>query len=374
MAILDSYTQGGNREDLIDLVTTVARKETPLLSSMDVTRAKGTLHEFTTDTYRSPADNAHIEGAAASAASATTRVKLNNYTQIVQEVASVSDTQEIVDKAGVVSEMDYQILKKTGELARDMERVCFEGTKNAGASASKARRAGGLHYWATTNRTSMATSVVSGTCTGNGTTLVVNVAAGHGSAANDIILLTGGTGQGQARKIISVSTNALTVGVSGQTTELAPVTSASVATDNTTTYTIYKTPKALTFAVINAALATSFNAGGTPNEILVDSTQKQAISGFLTANRRGTQSDKKFTEAVDVLDTDFGTISVKYANQAPVSSVSIVESGKWRLANLRAIKPVPLAKVGSSTEKMIEAEFTIEALGENANAMIFGAL
>lgn len=374
MAILDSYTQGGNREDLIDLVTTVVRKETPLLTSMDVTRATGTLHEWTTDTYEVPADNAHIEGAAADVATATTRAKLNNYTQIVQKVASVSDTQEIVKKAGVASEMDYQILKKTEELARDMERVCFEGTKSAGASTTTARRAGGIHYWTSTNRSSMATSVVSGTCTGNGTTLVVNVAAGHGASVGDIILLTGGTGQGQARKIISIATNALTVGVSGATTELAPVISATIATDNTTTYTIYKTPKALTFAVVNAALASAFNTGGTPNEILVDSTQKQAISGFLTANRRGSQADKKFTEAVDVLDTDFGTISVKYANQAPISSISIMESGKWRLANLRAVKPVTLAKTGSSENKMIEAEFTIEALGENANSVIFGAL
>jgi hypothetical protein len=220
MAILDSYTQGSDREDLIDIITTTARKETPLLSSLDVTRATATLHEFTTDTYRAPADNAKIEGGAASTAVHTSKTKLNNYCQIVEEVAEVSDTTEAIQKAGVTNEMDYQILKKTGEMARDMERICFEGHKKAGATASAPRRAGGVHYWMSTNVSSMATSVVSGTCTGNGTTLVINVASGHSAAANDIIVLTGGTGQGQARKIISVSTNALTVGVSGETTEL----------------------------------------------------------------------------------------------------------------------------------------------------------
>jgi len=374
MAILDSYTQGSTREDLIDLITTVARKETPLLSSLDVTRATGTLHEWTTDTYAPPADNAKIEGGAASAGNATSKTKLNNYCQIVEKVAEVSDTTEAISKAGVTNEMDYQVLKKTGEMARDMERVCFEGYKQAGASATSARRAGGVHYWLTTNRSSMATSTVTGTCTGNGTTLVINVAAGHGSAAGDIILLTGGTGQGQARKIISVATNALTVGVSGDTTELAPVTSATVATDNTTTYIIYKTPKALTFDVVNSALADAYNAGGSPDEILVDSAQKQAISGFATANRRSGTKDRTYADAIDVLESDFGTINVKYANQAPVSSVTILDSTKWRLANLRNVKPVKLAKVGSSERTMIEAEFTLEALGENSSSVVFGAL
>jgi hypothetical protein len=150
--------------------------------------------------------------------------------------------------------------------------------------------------------------------------------------------------------------------------------SATVATDNTTTYTIYKAPKALTFAVVNAGLASAFDAGGSPDEILVDSTQKQAISGFATANRRTQGKDKSFTEAVDILESDFGTISVKYANQAPVSSVTILDSSKWRLANLRNVKPVPLAKQGSSERVMIEAEFTIEALGENSSSVIYGAL
>jgi len=374
MAILDSYTQGSTREDLIDVITTVANKKTPLLSSLDVTRATGTLHEWTTDTYRAPADNAQIEGSAAGAASATTKTKLNNYCQIVREVASVSDTTKFIDKAGVKSEMDYQILKKTGEMARDMERILFEGYKQAGTSAASPRRAGGVHYWLSTNRSSMATSVVSGTCTGNGTTLVINVAAGHAATAGDIILLTGGTGQGQARKIISVAVNALTVGVAGASTELAPVTSPTVATDATTTYTIYKTPKALTFAAVNSGLATMADAGGDADIILVDSTQKRAITGFGTPNRRSTNKDKTFVDAIDILESDFGNVNVRYAPQAPVSSVTIMDSSKWRLANLRNVTPVALAKVGSSEEQMIEAEFTLESLGENSSAVVFGAL
>lgn len=374
MAILDTYTQGSNREDLIDLVTTVARKETPLLSSLDVTRATGTLHEFTTDAYRIPGDNAQIEGSAAGAASATTRVKLNNYCQIVREVASVSDTQEIVDKAGVASEMDYQVLKKTGEMARDMERILHEGTKDAGSSAATGRRSAGLGYWMSSNVSHAATTVVTGTCTGNGTTLVINVAGGHGSAAGDVIVTTGGTGWGQCRAIISVSTNALTVGVAGTVTLLAPVTSPTVATDNTTTYAIYKTPTALTFSDVNGGLANAYNAGGSPDMILVDSVQKQAISGFATSNRRTQGADKQFTESVDILESDFGTIAVKYANQNAIGAVNILDSSKWRLANLRNIKPVDLAKVGSSVEKMIEAEFTLESLGENASAVVYGAL
>jgi len=45
MAVLSSYTQSGNREDLIDVVTRVAVEETPFLSSIAKTKATGTLHE-----------------------------------------------------------------------------------------------------------------------------------------------------------------------------------------------------------------------------------------------------------------------------------------------------------------------------------------
>jgi hypothetical protein len=47
--------------------------------------------------------------------------KLLNYTQISTKPVVVTGTQEVVSKAGVTSEMAYQIAKAGKELKRDME-------------------------------------------------------------------------------------------------------------------------------------------------------------------------------------------------------------------------------------------------------------
>lgn len=360
MAILDTYTQGGNREDLIDLVTTVAYKKTPLLSSLDVTRATGSLHEWTTDSLDSAGDNAQIEGSDVTFGTLTPRTKLNNYCQILRKEGQISDTQEIVGKAGVKSEYKDQVQKKLVELARDTEYALWNGVKTAGAASSTARRMGGVFHWASTNRTSMATSTVTGTASAGAAT-TITAAAGHGSAVNDQILLTGGTGAGQYRTITNVAANVLTVAA------------WDVVPDATTTYIIYKTPKALTSSVVNTALSSAYDSGGEPDCIFVASKQKIAVSGFMAANRAYNDKNKAFTDRVDMMETDFGDVAVKHDLFVPAGTVAALELAKWRVANLRPVKPTKLAKTGSSEKFMVEAECTLESLGESASALVHGA-
>ena len=95
-----SYDAVGIKEDLSDVITNISPEETPLYSAMKKTKATNTYHEWQTDSLRSSAVNANIEGddTTAEARSATTR--LGNRTQIFKNAVSIPDTDEGLSKAG----------------------------------------------------------------------------------------------------------------------------------------------------------------------------------------------------------------------------------------------------------------------------------
>jgi len=368
MAILDAFTQTGNREDLIDVVTRVAVEETPLLSSIGKTKATGTLHEFMTETLDTPARNAVIEGSAFAFGTLSTRTRLGNYCQISRKTGSISDTQEAVMKAGVSSEFSHQVEKATKELARDMERSHWQGTKIAGASATTARGEGGVFYWTTTNKTSMsnvAGADVNDTAqAGGASTITLAVGGGAGSAAGDHYLITGGTGQGQYR---------LRTGAAAG--DVVTVTEAlDIVPDATSTYTHFTVPVAMTEAILNDGIQSAFDAGGRPNAIYVAGKQKRAISGFGQGIRQLNDNGKKLTNTIDIYESDFGSMQVKYDRWIPAGTAAILEEAKWRTAFLRPIKVEESARVGSSRDFAIEGEYTLESLGESANALVLGNL
>jgi hypothetical protein len=132
---------------VIDMISPTDR---PFSSMLKKSKANGRFFEWQTDSLATAANNAQIEGddvASFTAVSATTR--WGNYTQISTKNFIISDTEEIVDKAGRKSEMALQKLKKTKEILRDQEvALCQNTTFNAGA-AGTARQTRGLAGWIT---------------------------------------------------------------------------------------------------------------------------------------------------------------------------------------------------------------------------------
>jgi len=361
MAVLSSYTQSGNREDLIDVVTRVAVEETPFLSTIAKTKATGTLHEWMTESLDAPVDNAQIEGSTATFGNLSQRTRLNNYCQISRKTGQISDTQESVLKAGVSSEYSHQVEKATKELARDMERVLWQGTKNTG-STSAARRSGGFLHFVSSNRVSLTNGTgadLTGTATA-GSATTISIAAGT-AAVGDQVLITGGTGAGQYRVVTGVATLVLTVAA------------WDVAPDNTSTYVVYTAPVALTETAVGDGLQAAKDAGGNPNAIYVSGKQKRAISGFATGLRQVVDQNKVLTATVDIYQSDFGNIQLKYDRWTPEGTVAIVDEKMFRTAFLRPINVKELARDGSSRKFMIEGEYCLESLGENASAAVFGA-
>ena len=362
MAVTSTYTTAGNREDLIDVVTRVAVEETPFLSSIAKGKATGTLHEWMTEGLDAPADNATVEGAdVGTPATLTARTRLGNYCQIVRKSGLISDTQEAVMKAGVKSEYAHAVGKSTKELARDMERVLWRGTKTAG-SASVARRAGGVNYFATTNRQAMSAATQTGAI-GTVTSATVFVLTASTPAAGDHILITSGTASGQYGVVASVAT----------TTEVTLTAALDIAPTALDTFILYDGVAALTEAVINDGLQDAKEAGGNPNAIYVSGFQKRAISGFATSQRQVVDQNKVMTATVDIYQSDFGNVQVKFDQWVPAGTAAIIDESMWKTAFLRPIVAKELAKAGSSRKYFIEGEFTLESLGENANSIVYGA-
>lgn len=74
-------------------------------------------------------------------------VRWDNYAQISTKNFVISRTENIVDKAGRDKEIDYQTLKKSKEMKRDVEVAIIQNTTyNAGAAAT-ARQTRGMAGW-----------------------------------------------------------------------------------------------------------------------------------------------------------------------------------------------------------------------------------
>jgi hypothetical protein len=101
----DSYDAVGIREDLSDVIYDVSPEDTPFYSTCAKVKARNTYHEWMTDSLRSSATNAHIEGDATTAEARTATTRLGSYTQIFKNAVIIPGTDEGLDKAGRAKEM-----------------------------------------------------------------------------------------------------------------------------------------------------------------------------------------------------------------------------------------------------------------------------
>ena len=147
-----TYDAIGNREDLKDFITNISPTKTPFQSGIATVNATSTKHEWQTDSLASASGtNAVIEGDDATTDSATATTRLFNYTQILDKVPRVTGTQRAIDSAGRADEMDYQILKRTKEIKRDLETSLLANNAQVAGDDTTARELGGIESFIATN-------------------------------------------------------------------------------------------------------------------------------------------------------------------------------------------------------------------------------
>ncbi|MDR1979547.1 MAG: DUF5309 domain-containing protein [Synergistaceae bacterium] len=147
----NTYVAVGNAEDISDVITNISPKDTPFFSACGKVKATATNHEWLEDSLRAPADNKKVEGFEYAVSDPTPRVRLGNYTQIFSVGYGVTNTQEVVMKHGVTSEIAYQMRKAMKEIAMDVERALITQAAKSAGSATVARQFGGVPFFIGTN-------------------------------------------------------------------------------------------------------------------------------------------------------------------------------------------------------------------------------
>lgn len=146
---LTTYDAIGVREELSDIIDNISPTATPVYSALRKKKIASRRPEWLVDSLAAAANNAQIEGndIGSTFTAVTAPTRYDNYAQISAKNFIISRTENIVDKAGRDKEVDYQTLKKTKEIKRDVEVAIIQNTTyNAGATAT-ARQTRGLAGW-----------------------------------------------------------------------------------------------------------------------------------------------------------------------------------------------------------------------------------
>jgi len=308
-----SYDARGNREDLEDVIYDISPTDTPFLSNAGRTKAKAVFHEWQTDALSSAAANKQLEGddATGNTLSATTRY--GNYCQISRKVVVVSGTQEAIDKAGRDSELKYQIAKAGKALKRDMEYALTQNQASDNGSEATARSLGSVESWLF-------------------------------SVSGNVVDGTGGT------------TPAYSSGVS------APTDASST---NTITFTE---------ARLKSVIQSCWTDGGDPKVIMVGPYNKTIASAFggIATLYKDVPGKKQATiiGAADIYVSDFGEHMIVPNRFSRDRTALVLDMDYWKVATLRPIQQIPLAKTGDSEKREMLVEFTLVAANPNASGKV----
>jgi hypothetical protein len=133
------------------------------------------------------------------------------------------------------------------------------------------------------------------------------------------------------------------------------------------------TLRALTEALLRAAVLGSFNNGGNATMLMVTPSHKQTISSTFTGN--GTKfikgEDRKLQAAYDIYNSDFGDFKiVPNRNMVRTREAYLVDGDLAAVAMLRDMKSEELARIGSARNFMIESEWALQLREERGMAAI----
>ena len=146
------YTQKGLRESLADIIFDISPEDTPFMSSIGRSSARQTLEEWQTDVLASAdGNNAQLEGDDVTFQAITPSVRVGNFTQISSKAIIVSETVDVVDKAGRRSVTARQVARKGAELKRDQETIFLRLQAGVSGGVGTARTLAGLSSWVKTN-------------------------------------------------------------------------------------------------------------------------------------------------------------------------------------------------------------------------------
>ena len=133
---------------------------------------------------------------------------------------------------------------------------------------------------------------------------------------------------------------------------------------------------------IKAVIKKCYDAGGSPDMMLVPSNVKQTISGLTqSVSELRTAANKEapasVVAAIDVYVSDFGTFRIvpdrNLAADGPGSvaaNIFFLDMDFWAIAWLRPFQTVDLAKTGDSVKQLLLAEYGLVSKNEKASGIL----
>jgi hypothetical protein len=313
---VNTYTGGsgggnGMREDFKDFIATVAPEETPFLSLIGTDTASNTFFEWQLDSLDTAStSNAVLEGDDFTATSYTAPTRVANRCQISTKGIVVTGTFEAVRKAGRASELARLIIKRGKELRRDMEAICMTNQASTTGATDVARKTGTVCAW-------------------YGTT--ANASRGSGGSAG-----------GYSNSDVAAATDSSTANM-----------------------------RALTESILKTTLAGCWDSGANIKVLMCSSSQKQNISTFTgNATRTIDAEGNKLSTAIDVYESDFGTIRIVPNRLQRARDVHLLDPDMWRLAYLRPFQLQEIAKAGDSDKRSLVVEWGLMCMNEKGNGII----
>lgn len=316
-------TQGGQREDLANWISTISRDMTPFVSSIGKGKASATLHEWSTDTLEAAGLQAAAEGSSFAESASPVVQRLTNRTQIFTKGIRVSGTLESVDKVGRKSEFKYQTEKRGKEMARDVEKWMLSTNVSAvqGGSASgniqaAARKMGAYQAYST-----------------------VNIVAGTAAAATGTGAVTG-LGDG------------------------SNVAVAQTAHTNAN----------VTLADINEILRQINGVTSVaPNKLMMSTTNKVRFSDLMTGTtnvRRNIDERGKLRQSVDLYESDFGDVELVHNYLMGNEEIFVYDPSTMSMDTLRPMHFRDISEDGDSMRSYMVQEITFCAKAPTGNGVI----
>ena len=305
----------GIREDLSNIIYNISPTETPFLSGCGRETAENTYFEWQTDALTAAAANRSTEGNDPTSAAVSEPTRVGNYTQISVKAVQTSGTAEAVNFAGRKSSQAYQLAKRAKEMKRDMEKMLMDNVAQSAGSSGSARVTAGLGAWVATNYHTL------------------------GGAASPPGLGSASSGNG-----------------------------TDTASDADSTGT-------LTEAGMKTVIKECFDSGGTPDTILVGSSNKQSISALTqTVSSLRTAADKaapaSVVASVDVYVSDFGTFKIIPDRFQRSRDCWFIDFDFWAVSYLRPFMTESLARTGDSIKQMILAEYGLQSKNQASSGFL----
>jgi hypothetical protein len=312
-ATFDTYESVGIREDLIDVIYNISPSDTPFVSNVGSGSSKGTYHEWQQDELAAAGNTPVPEGADATPVALAPTVRLHNWTQINEKTFVISGSDLVADNAGRGVEMAYQEAKKGLELRNDIEYAC----------------------------------------------VFDNVVGAEGDGNNP----------GAATARISGSVQSW-IGTNVDTSGTAPTNQGQTGW----TPRVDGTPRTFTEAMLEGVIDQIYLAGGNPDTLMANTTQKRVISNTFKGSadeRKIAVPDKRVINAVDFYESDYGVLSIVPNRHMVQDSVYVLDTGMWEVAYYRPFMTEDLAKTGDNQKKQMLVEWTLVSNEEKSGGAIY---